>query len=88
MMMGRHGGGWQAFGTDWKVTAAEPGRRPLDRHLDNFFECIRSRGRPNAEIEEGHLITSLCHLANISVVYRSFCNFPLAGNFSGYRVLG
>ena len=21
-------------------------------------------------------------------VYRSFCNFPLGGNFSGYRVLG
>ena len=66
MMMSRHGGGWQAFGSDWKETAAEPGRRPLDRHLDNFFECIRSRGRPNADIEEGHLSTSLCHLANIS----------------------
>ena len=66
MMMGRHGGGWQAFGTDWKEIASEVGRRPLDHHLDNFFDCIRSRNRPNADIETGHLSTLLAHIANIS----------------------
>ncbi|MFQ6098799.1 MAG: Gfo/Idh/MocA family oxidoreductase, partial [Armatimonadota bacterium] len=66
MMMGRHGGGWQVFGTDWKEAASAPGRRPLAQHLDDFFECIKSRRRPNADIEEGHLSTVLCHLGNIS----------------------
>ena len=66
MMMGRHGGGWQVFGPDGKVAAQQPGRRPSDDHIDNFFQCIRSRKRPNADAEECHLSTNLCHLANIS----------------------
>lgn len=66
MMMSRHGGGWQVFGPDWEEVASGPGRRPLSHHLDNFFECVRSRRLPNADIEEGHLSTVLCHLGNIS----------------------
>ncbi|MFP4056245.1 MAG: Gfo/Idh/MocA family protein [Candidatus Brocadiia bacterium] len=66
MMMGRHGGGWQVFGPDGKVAAQAPGRRPTDRHIENLFACIRSRQRPNADVEEGHLSTVLCHLGNIS----------------------
>lgn len=36
--------------------------------FQNFIDCVRSRERENlrCEIEEGHLSTSLCHLANIS----------------------
>ncbi len=66
MMMGRHGGGWQVFGTDQQVAAEGPGRRPLDEHLDDFFDCCRSRQRPNADIEEGHISAALCHLGNVS----------------------
>jgi predicted dehydrogenase len=37
-------------------------------HFQNFIDCLRSRKSPDlkAPIEEGHLSTSLCHLANIS----------------------
>ena len=37
-------------------------------HFQNFIDCVRSRKREdlNCEIEEGHLSTALCHLANIS----------------------
>jgi len=66
MMMGRHGGGWQVFGADGKVAADGPGRRPSDDHIANLFDCVRSRKRPNADAEEGHLSTVLCHMANIS----------------------
>jgi len=66
MMMGRHGGGWQAFGPDWQEVASAPGRRPLNDHADNFFECVRERKQPNADIEELHRSTLLCHVANIS----------------------
>lgn len=35
-------------------------------HLQNFFDCIRNNRRPNADIEEGHKSTLLCHLGNIA----------------------
>lgn len=37
-------------------------------HFDNFVKAVRSRKRAdlNAEIEEGHLSSALCHLGNIS----------------------
>src|SRR5581483_8289026 len=34
-------------------------------HPRNFLECIRSRQKPNAEIEIGHISSTLCHLGNI-----------------------
>ncbi len=34
-------------------------------HLKNFFECVRTRKKPNADVETGHRATSLCHLINI-----------------------
>jgi len=35
-------------------------------HARNFLDCIKSRNLPNADILQGHLSTSLCHLGNIS----------------------
>ena len=37
-------------------------------HFQNFIDCVRSRKREDlhCEILEGHLSTSLCHLANIA----------------------
>ena len=35
-------------------------------HINDFFECIKTRKRPNADIEEGHLSTLLFQIANIS----------------------
>ncbi|GMV67347.1 MAG: Gfo/Idh/MocA family oxidoreductase [Candidatus Omnitrophica bacterium] len=34
-------------------------------HIENFFECIRTRAQPNADVETGHRATTLCHLINI-----------------------
>lgn len=34
-------------------------------HIENFFECIRTRKKPNADVETGHRATTLCHLVNI-----------------------
>ena len=39
----------------------------VDRtHLQNFLDCVRSGDRTNADIEEGHKSTRLCHLGNIA----------------------
>ncbi len=35
-------------------------------HKRNFLDCIKSGKRPNADIEEGHKSTRLCHLGNIA----------------------
>jgi predicted dehydrogenase len=35
-------------------------------HIRNFLECVKSRQRPNADVEEGHLTAVVCHLGNIA----------------------
>ena len=34
-------------------------------HMQNWFDCIRSRERPIADVEIGHRSTTFCHLGNI-----------------------
>ncbi len=70
MYVGRHGGGWQVYDRPKSrqpvVKAESYGRFPDAVHQQNFVDSIRSRQRPNADIEEGHLSTLLCQYANIS----------------------
>jgi predicted dehydrogenase len=35
-------------------------------HVDNFLDCMRTRKKPNADIELGRLSTTICHLGNIA----------------------
>jgi predicted dehydrogenase len=42
-------------GTDW-----------ADAHIRNWIDCMRSRQRPNADVEISHRATTVCHLANIA----------------------
>jgi predicted dehydrogenase len=35
-------------------------------HMENWLECMRSRKKPNADVEIGHRSISICHLANIT----------------------
>ncbi|MBM3335961.1 Gfo/Idh/MocA family oxidoreductase [Candidatus Sumerlaeota bacterium] len=35
-------------------------------HLQNWLDCIKSRERPNADVEIGHCSTTVCHLGNIA----------------------
>ena len=39
----------------------------LGSHARNFLDCVKSRQRPAADIEEGHRSTTACHLANLSL---------------------
>lgn len=34
-------------------------------HIRNFVQCIKSRKRPNADVEIGHRSNTVCHLVNI-----------------------
>ena len=66
MYVGRHGGGWQAYDSDGTLIHSEYGRQADKEHQDNFIDCIRTRKKPNADVEQGHYSVLLCHLANIS----------------------
>lgn len=66
MFFERHGGGWQVFDDKAKVVAEANDRHPHYKHLDNFFECMETRNRPNGDVEELHKSTLLCQIANIS----------------------
>ena len=47
--------------------ATEQSRRGgQDRHLENWFECMKSRKLPAADVEIGHRSTTLCHLGNMA----------------------
>ncbi len=70
MYMGRMGGGWQVF---VRTKNRQPvvkdqmyGRFPDPDHKENFVSSVKSRKRPNADIEEGHRSILLVHYANIS----------------------
>jgi predicted dehydrogenase len=55
-----------------KVEAGAPAVAPMEQkggdldaaHIANFLDCVRSRARPSADIEEGHLTATMCHLGN------------------------
>jgi predicted dehydrogenase len=35
-------------------------------HIRNFLDCVKSRQRPVADVEEGHLTATMCHLGNLA----------------------
>jgi predicted dehydrogenase len=39
----------------------------LNLHVRNFLDCVKSRERPIADVEQGNQVTTACHLANISL---------------------
>ena len=42
---------------------------PINEHIANFLDCIRSRQLPNADVEKAHVSQAISHMAYIS--YRS-----------------
>lgn len=67
MYVGRHGGGWQVVASNGRIADEGPGRMENEGHRENFLECVRSREKPNADIETGHLSAVMVHLGNIGV---------------------
>lgn len=65
MILGR--GGWKVYG---RKDEPGPDLTTTDApvaHARNFIDCVRSRKRPNCDIEDGHLSTILAHLGNIAL---------------------
>jgi len=56
--------GWKVYDSSEQLTS--DASELTDSHLQNFLECIRTREQPGADIETGHVSTTLCHLGNIA----------------------
>jgi predicted dehydrogenase len=55
-----------------------------EQHVRNFLDCVKSRQRPNADADDGHLSAVMCHLGNLSTrLGRS-----LAWDAANERVIG
>ena len=67
MMVGSKKSGWRVIGSGniekEKIAGSDV---QLDRHCENFLECIKDGKAPTADIEIGHLSSSLSHLGNIA----------------------
>ncbi|HZN33542.1 MAG TPA: Gfo/Idh/MocA family oxidoreductase [Pirellulaceae bacterium] len=57
---------WRAFDAKGKQIKEEKGDYNNDvAHAKNFLDCMRSRGKPNADLETiGHPSSLLCHIGN------------------------
>lgn len=53
----------------WTQALKIPGssNEQLDLHVRNFLDCVKSRQKPVADVEDGHRTAVACHLANMSL---------------------
>jgi predicted dehydrogenase len=56
--------GWRIEDGDRSESKAAGDGQAL--HVQNFLDCVKTREKPNADIETGHLSTRLCHVGNIA----------------------
>ncbi len=51
----------------WRVRPSGPSDDSTHAHMENFFDCIRTRKEPVAPVQIEHRTSTACHLANISI---------------------
>lgn len=67
IMTGSKHGSWTVIGSgNIEKEKVNGNGVQLDRHCRNFLDCIKDSKAPNADIELGHLSSSLSHLGNIA----------------------
>jgi len=58
---------WRAFGPKHEKLASDSGDNDGATHIENFIQCVKSRNRPNADLETvGHPSSILCHAGNVA----------------------
>ena len=85
VMIGSKHGGWRVVGIgNIEQERIQAAGVQLDRHCQNFLDCIKDGKAANADIEIGHLSSSLSHLGNIaSRTGRAFAFDPKAERVVG-----
>ncbi len=76
------GNGWRVIGSKGEP-GPTAGKTPF-QHEKNFLESIKTRQKPNSDIEIGRLSTTLCHLGNIAYHLKRDVRFdPSTETFPG-----
>ncbi len=57
-------GGWKLYDVAKSITAGTSDQARMQHR--NFIDCVKSRQKPTADIEIGHVSSTLCHLGNIA----------------------
>lgn len=58
---------WRAYDPKDKVIAEGTGNNDGRAHITNFLDCVKTRNRPNADLETiGHPSSVLCHAGNVA----------------------
>ncbi|MCG3198343.1 MAG: Inositol 2-dehydrogenase/D-chiro-inositol 3-dehydrogenase [bacterium] len=59
--------GWRAFDADENLVKEDSSEDSEMNHVADFLDCVRSRTKPNADLETvGHPSSLLCHLGNVA----------------------
>lgn len=84
MYLGRMGDGWAAYNEEGNQLLDKRGayRATGTAHAANFIDCMKSRKRPNADIEEGHFSTLLAHYGNAA--YRTGRRLQIDARTEGF----
>jgi len=63
--------GYRVYAEPWKKDAApifeEQAPVPVEAHIQNFLDCIKSRKQPNATVEISAAAVAGPHLANLAM---------------------
>ena len=52
---------------------------PIETHIQNFLDCVKSRKEPNAPVEVGASAVSAPHLANLAFKQNRRVSMPSLG---------
>jgi predicted dehydrogenase len=65
LVMGHEG--WRVYGNEGKEAARHDGSMDDLAHMRNFVDCVKSRRKPNADLETvGHPSSFFCHAGNVA----------------------
>jgi predicted dehydrogenase len=59
--------GAERYWTEAAKDASGDWRAQYVLHIRNFLDCVKSRQEPNSDLDSGHRVATVCHLANISL---------------------
>jgi hypothetical protein len=66
--------GYRVYAEPWKKEAPpiyeETAPVPIEAHIENFLECVRSRKQPNCTVEIAAAAVAGPHLANVAMFER------------------
>src|SRR5207249_130611 len=54
----------------WTEPAKDSSGNPNEQyvlHVRDFLDCMKSRRQPASDLESGHRVATVCHLANVSL---------------------